>query len=417
MSKAGLSQAVVAWLAAHEAEMVALLKDLVNVDSGTYNKAGVDAAGEVLQNFWRAHGLSVSVIPHETFGDALIADLPCPEAKDLRPVLMMGHRDTVFPDGEAERRPFSMRDGRGYGPGVADMKSGLVIEAFVMAAFAACGAPGAPLRMLTTSDEEIASPACARDITAQAKLCRAVFNAEPSRRREAKSDEVVSGSREDFASDRRPNAPAGNQNTQVVTRGRKGGVFMRVEAIGKAAHSGAHYERGRSAILDLAQKVAPLHALTDLARGITVNVGLIGGGQTVNTIAPSAWMEIDLRYIEPPQREEAVSAIRKIVEKPAVEGVKAELIIKGEFLPLVQTPESVRLLEAYTRAAASYGITVTADFTGGCADSGLTAAAGCPTLCSVGPIGGGGHTPEEFIEMASLVPAAQTLALAICDSI
>ncbi|OYU47355.1 MAG: peptidase M20 [Rhizobiales bacterium PAR1] len=397
MSKTGLSQAVVSWLAAHEAEMVALLGELVNVDSGTYNKAGVDAAGEVLQHFWRAQGLSVSVIPHETFGDALIADLPCPEAKDQRPVLMMGHRDTVFPDGEAGRRPFTVRDGRGYGPGVADMKSGLVIEAFVMAAFAACGAPGAPLRMLTTSDEEIASPACAPDITAQAKLCRAVFNAEPSRRN--------------------ANAPAGNQNTQVVTRGRKGGVFMRVETVGKAAHSGAHYERGRSAILDLAQKVAPLHALTDLQRGITVNVGLIGGGQTVNTIAPSAWMEIDLRYIEPPQREEAVSAIRKIVETPAVEGVTAELIIKGEFLPLVQTPESVRLLEAYTRAAAGYGITVTADFTGGCADSGLTAAAGCPTLCSVGPVGGGGHTPEEFIEMASLVPAAQTLALAICDSI
>lgn len=397
MSKAGLSQAVVSWLAAHEAEMVALLGDLVNVDSGTYNKAGVDAAGEVLQRFWRAHGLSVSVIPHDTFGDALIADLPCPEAKDQRPVLMMGHRDTVFPDGEAGRRPFMVRDGRGYGPGVADMKSGLVIEAFVMAAFAACGAPGAPLRMLTTSDEEIASPACAPDITAQAKLCRAVFNAEPSRRNS--------------------NAPAGNQNTQVVTRGRKGGVFMRVEAIGKAAHSGAHYERGRSAILDLAQKVAPLHALTDLPRGITVNVGLIGGGQTVNTIAPGAWMEIDLRYIEPPQREEAVSAIRRIVETPAVDGVSAQLIIKGEFLPLVQTPESVRLLEAYTRAAAGYGITVTADFTGGCADSGLTAAAGCPTLCSVGPVGGGGHTPEEFIEMASLVPAAQTLALAICDSI
>lgn len=397
MSKAGLSQAVVSWLAAHETEMVALLGDLVNVDSGTYNKAGVDAAGEVLQRFWRAQGLSVSVIPHETFGDALIADLPCPEAKDQRPVLMMGHRDTVFPDGEAARRPFTVRDGRGYGPGVADMKSGLVIEAFVMAAFAACGAPGAPLRMLTTSDEEIASPACAPDITAQAKLCRAVFNAEPSRRN--------------------ANAPAGNQNTQIVTRGRKGGVFMRVEAIGKAAHSGAHYERGRSAILDLAQKVAPLHALTDLQRGITVNVGLIGGGQTVNTIGPGAWMEIDLRYIEPPQREEAVSAIRKIVETPAVEGVSAELIIKGEFLPLVQTPESIRLLEAYTRAAAGYGITVTADFTGGCADSGLTAAAGCPTLCSVGPVGGGGHTPEEFIEMASLVPAAQTLALAICDSI
>lgn len=392
-----LSQAVVAWLAAREGAMTDLLRDLVNTDSGTYDKAGVDAAGEVLQAFWKANGLGVTVFPHDTFGDALVADLPHAASADQRPVLLMGHRDTVFPQGEPTRRPFRIENGRAYGPGVADMKSGLVIEAFVMAAFAACGAPGAPLRMLTTSDEEIASPACREDITREAKRCRAVFNAEPSRRN--------------------ANAPAGNQNTQVVTRGRKGGVFMRVEAIGKAAHSGAHYERGRSAILDLAQKVAPLHALTDLPAGITVNVGLIGGGQTVNTIAPGAWMEIDLRYVEPAQRDEVVGAIRRIVETPIVDGVSAALTIKGEFLPLTQTPESIRLLEAYTRAAERFGITVTADFTGGCADSGLTAAAGCPTLCSVGPIGGFGHTPEEFIEMASLVPAAQTLALAICDTI
>lgn len=392
-----LSQAVVAWLAAREGAMIDLLRDLVNTDSGTYDKAGVDAAGEVLQAFWKANGLEVTVFPHDAFGNALVADLPHAVSADQRPVLLMGHRDTVFPQGEPTRRPFRIENGRGYGPGVADMKSGLVIEAFVMAAFAACGAPGAPLRMLTTSDEEIASPACREDITREAKRCRAVFNAEPSRRD--------------------ANAPAGNQNTQVVTRGRKGGVFMRVEAIGKAAHSGAHYERGRSAILDLAQKVAPLHALTDLSAGITVNVGLIGGGQTVNTIAPGAWMEIDLRYIEPAQRDSLVGAIRKIVETPVVDGVSTALTIKGEFLPLTQTPEAIRLLEAYTRAAERFGITVTADFTGGCADSGLTAAAGCPTLCSVGPIGGFGHTPEEFIEMASLVPAAQTLALAICDTV
>ena len=392
-----LSQAVIAWLAAREGAMTDLLRDLVNTDSGTYDKAGVDAAGEVLQAFWKANGLEVMVFPHDTFGDALVADLPHAASTDQRPVLLMGHRDTVFPQGEPTRRPFKIENGRAYGPGVADMKSGLVIEAFVMAAFAACGAPGAPLRMLTTSDEEIASPACHEDITREAKRCRAVFNAEPSRRN--------------------ANAPAGNQNTQVVTRGRKGGVFMRVEAIGKAAHSGAHYERGRSAILDLAQKVAPLHALTDLPAGITVNVGLIGGGQTVNTVAPGAWVEIDLRYIEPAQRDSLIGAIRKIVETPVVDGVSAALTIKGEFLPLTQTPGSIRLLEAYTRAAERFGITVTADFTGGCADSGLTAAAGCPTLCSVGPIGGFGHTPDEFIEVASLVPAAQTLALAICNTV
>ncbi|MFN3937697.1 MAG: M20/M25/M40 family metallo-hydrolase [Gemmobacter sp.] len=380
------------WLARHEGAMTDLLRALVDVDSGTADKAGVDAAGAVLIRFWREHGLDVSVQPVAVHGDIIRADLPGPAHADPRPVLLLGHRDTVFPPGEAARRPFRVENGRGYGPGVADMKAGLVIEAFVMAAFAACGAPLA-LRMLTTSDEEIASPSCAPAISAAARAARAVFNAEPSRRRSG--------------------AAAGNRATQVVTRGRKGGVFLRLEATGKAAHSGAHYDRGRSAILDLAQKVAPLHALTDLAAGVSVNVGLIGGGQTVNTIAPHAWAEIDLRYVEPAQRDEMIGRIRAIALAPAVEGVTAELTVSGEFLPLVQTPEGQHLLDLYTAAAARLGVEVTAEFTGGCADSGLTAAAGCPTLCSIGPCGGGGHTPEEWVEMDSILPAAQTLALTL----
>ncbi len=148
---------------------------------------------------------------------------------------------------------------------------------------------------------------------------------------------------------------------------------------------------------------------------MSVNVGLIGGGQTVNTIAPEAWCEIDLRYVEPPQRDAMVAAIRSIVERPAVDGVTTSLAILGEFLPLVETTESRRLFEAYRRQAAALGVDVTAEFTGGCADSGITAAAGCPTLCSIGPAGGGGHTPQEYVEMDSLVPTARTLAMTICD--
>ncbi len=381
------------WLAGQAEAMTDLLERLVNVDSGTGDKPGVDRAGEILIDFWKSHGLDVEVKPLARHGDAILASLPQPDAPDQRPILLLGHRDTVFPVGEADRRPFRIENGRGYGPGVADMKSGLVIEAFVMAAFAAVGGAPAPLLMLTTSDEEIASPSCRPIIDAEARKARLCFNAEPSRRL---SDE-----------------PALNHRTQVITSGRKGGVFMRAAAVGVAAHSGAHYERGRSAILDLAQKVAPLHALTDLAKGVSVNVGLIGGGQTVNTIAPEAWFEIDLRYVEPPQRDAMIAAIRSIVEKPAVDGVTTSLAILGEFLPLVETAQSHRLFEAYRRQAAALGVDVTAEFTGGCADSGITAAAGCPTLCSIGPTGGGGHTPHEYIEMASLVPAAQALAMTI----
>jgi glutamate carboxypeptidase len=247
--------------------------------------------------------------------------------------------------------------------------------------------------MLTTSDEEIASPSSRPIIEAAAREARCVFNAEPSR--------LPSGT--DFARDQK----------QSITSGRKGGVFMRAEFTGKAAHSGANYDKGVSAIVDLGHKIPKIQGLTDLEAGITVNVGLIGGGQTVNTVAPSAWCEIDLRYVTAKQRDELVGAIRSLVETPEVAGTTGTLIIKGEFVPLERTPESAALFETYREAAAGFGIAVSAEFTGGCADSGFTAAQGCPTLCSVGPVGGMAHTPDEFLEVESIVPAAQTLALAV----
>ncbi|SFI75443.1 glutamate carboxypeptidase [Bosea sp. OK403] len=384
---------VTAWLASRKEAMVGLLREMVDTDSGSYDKAGVDRAGQVLARFHEANGLVVEIVPDARYGDAVKARLPNPSANDQRPVLLLGHRDTVFPQGEPTRRPFTIKGGRAYGPGVADMKAGLVIEAFVAAAFAECGGLPAPLLMLTTSDEEIASPSSRPIIEAAAREARCVFNAEPSR--------LPAGT--EFSRDQK----------QSITSGRKGGVFMRAEFTGKAAHSGANYDKGVSAIVDLGHKIPRLQGLTDLERGVTVNVGLIGGGQTVNTIAPHAWCEIDLRYVTAAQRDELVGAIKTIVETPVVLGATGALTIKGEFVPLERSPESAVLFETYRDAAAGFGISVAAEFTGGCADSGFTAAQGCPTLCSVGPIGGLAHTPDEFLEVESIVPAAQVLALAV----
>src|SRR5690606_37245382 len=127
-------QKVTEWLANRKEGMVALLRELVDTDSGSYDKAGVDATGEVVARFHRANGLDVEIVPDSRFGDAVRARLPNPTANDQRPVLLLGHRDTVFPKGEPTRRPFAIKGSRAYGPGVADMKSGVVISAFVAAA-------------------------------------------------------------------------------------------------------------------------------------------------------------------------------------------------------------------------------------------------------------------------------------------
>src|SRR5690606_39016608 len=132
------------------------------------------------------------------------------------------------------------------------------------------------------------------------------------------------------------NSEPGRPNNSVVT-GRKGGVFMRLTVTGKAAHSGANIREGISAIEELARKIVALHALTDHDKGTTVKVGTIAGGQTVNTVAPSAQAEVDLRYVAPADREAAMTAIRRIVETSFVAGSRAEIEISGEFLPLVET--------------------------------------------------------------------------------
>lgn len=373
---------ICAWLADNRQAMLDLLKDVVNIDGGSYDKAGVDAVGDRFVRHFEERGLLTKIEPHEVYGNAIHVRLD-DEPSNEKPIVLMGHRDTVFPKGEPTRRPFKIEGGRAYGPGVADMKAGLVMNAFVLEAFKRHGGAPAPLVGLITSDEEIASPSSRPVIERVAREARCVFNSEPGR-------------------------PTGN-----VVQGRKGGVFMRFDVTGKAAHSGGNFEKGISAIGELAHKIVALHALTDLPRGLTVNVGLVSGGQSVNTTAPSAEGRIDLRYVKPADRTYALDAIRRIVDTVTVPGATASLEILGEFLPLTQSEESEKLFAAYADAALGLGMTVKGEFTGGCADSGFTAGVGCPTLCAVGPVGGNAHTPEEYLEVDSIVPRAQTLALAI----
>ncbi len=374
------------WLASQKQAMIDLLRDVVNIDSGSYDKAGVDAVGARFERHFAEHGMSARRESHDTYGDAIHALVAQPGSNE-KPILLMGHRDTVFTKGEAGRRPFTIEGQRAYGPGVADMKAGLVMNVFVAAAFQRFGGNPYPVKVLITSDEEIASPSSRPVIEREGRAARAVYNSEPGR-------------------------PTGN----VVT-GRKGGIFMHCAITGKAAHSGANFAAGVSAIGELAHKIVHIHALTDLSKGITLNVGLVAGGQSVNTTAPYAEGQIDLRYADPADREPVMAAIEKIVATSFVPGTTATLTIRGEFLPVAQSEASGALFAAYQEAARKAGLTtLEGEFSGGCADSGFTAAAGTPTICGVGPVGGLAHTPQEYLELDSIVPRAQALALAILKS-
>lgn len=375
---------VLDWLAMSGGAMLEFVRTLVDIDSASRDKAGTDAVGARLVAFLGGHGIATEVIPDEHFGDAIRAHVGGVSGGGANaPVLLLGHRDTVFPSGEAARRPFRVANGVGSGPGCCDMKAGVVINAFVLAALARCGGARSPVTALFTSDEEIGSPSSKALIRQSARSARAVFNAEPGR-------------------------PGGG----VVT-GRKGGKFMRIEVLGKAAHAGNNIADGISAIDELARKIIALHALSDPGVGISCNVGTINGGQTVNTVAPNAAAEVDLRFIHPQDGARVLAAIEAIVAKAFVPGSRARLEVTAEFEPLVPSEASRQLYEHYAACARALGQSIEPLFAGGCSDAGFAAAEGAPTICAVGPIGGGAHTPDEYVDVASIVPRAQALALAI----
>jgi glutamate carboxypeptidase len=219
---------------------------------------------------------------------------------------------------------------------------------------------------LFTGDEEIGSPFSRTVIEQHARTARVVFNSEPGR------------------------------GPGAAVTGRKGGVFMRFDITGKAAHSGANFELGISA-----------------TQGITLNVGVVAGGQTVNTVAPWARGEVDLRFITPADRAATMAKVEQIMATSYVPGTSAKLEITGEFLPLVETEEGKALFAHYGDCLKELGQEPKALFTGGCADSGFAAATGTPTICGVGPVGSRAHSPDEYLEIETLVPRAQALALAI----
>ena len=377
-----LESRIVDWLAARRESMLSLLADLVGIDSGTANVVGVAAMAERVELFLSSAGLAPSAVARPPYGRGVRVELPG-ERPELRSVLLMGHLDTVFPVGEAARRPFGVSSGRATGPGVADMKAGLVMNSFVLAAFKACGGHRRTLVGLYTGDEEVGSPAYRGLIEEEAARAAYAFNAEPGR---------VSGN-------------------LVIQR--RGGVFMRLVVAGKAAHAGVDFRAGVSAIHEMAEKIIALSALTDFERGITVNVGTVSGGQSVNTTAPSAEALIDLRYVDSVDRAQLMAAITSIVDRGWIAGSSARLEIIGEFLPLVATPSANALFDRYRVAADDLGFDVGVESTGGCADSGFAAAAGAVTLCALGPVGGNAHSPSEYVDVDTIVPRAQALALTI----
>jgi len=367
------------WLAGQGQAMEALLQRIVDTDSNSYDKAGVDAIGALLAAELEADGILLTFMPVDDFGDVILAEVP---GKAAKPVLLLGHRDTVFPKGTTSTRGYSRDAHRAYGPGVADMKGGLVLNCFALKALKRAGELPYPVQVLYTGDEEIGSGSARIHIEKAARGARAVLNTEPGR-------------------------ASGN-----VVSARKGGATLVIEVSGRAAHAGVNHADGASAIEALARKVIKLHALTDYTAGITTNVGLICGGTSSNTVAPGASARLDVRFIELKHWDRLFAQIQAIVDEEELVGTRAVLKEATTFFPM-EARHSERLLHLYQQNARALGFSVEGEFTGGCADSGFTASLGIPTLCGLGPVGGKVHTDHEYLELDTLVPRALALVATI----
>ena len=370
---------VLDWLASQQQAMQDLLQKVVNIDSGSRDEAGVTAVAHALAERLQAAGVAVQFEPVPGYGVLLHAQVNA--EGEGAPIVLMGHMDTVFPAGTVAKRPYREEAGRAYGPGVADMKSGLVLNVFVAEAFARCGGLKAPLHLFFSCDEEIGSPATRDLIMDRVRGARAVFNAEPGR---------VSGN--------------------VVTS-RKGSMLVEFEVEGVAAHAGINHAAGASAIEALARKTLALHALTDPATGVTANVGVVHGGVVSNMVAPHARAELDLRFTADTNPEDLLARVRAIIEEESVPRTQGRITVARSTLPMKPTPDY--LLALYQESARTLGFEVQGEFTGGAADSGLTASVGVPTLCATGPVGGHPHTEREYCELTTFVPRAQAVALAV----
>jgi glutamate carboxypeptidase len=348
------------------------LRALVTINSGTYTPDGVAQVAAYLRQLFEQMGCDVELLPGDKMGPQLVARHT---GTGQGHVLIIGHMDTVFPDGEADRRPFDIHDECAYGPGVFDMKSGVLVAIYAICGLIEAGeAPWQTLTMICNSDEEIGSPESHELIEAEAKRADVALVLEPT------------------------------SDVARVTVARKGAATFTLEIHGVAAHAGVEPHRGRSAILEMAHRIVALHALNGTIPGVTVNVGVVQGGERPNIVAEAAYAEIDVRAADEAGVQAIEAALAKVVADTNVPDTTA--MLEGYFAhrPFAQSPGSARLFALAAEAAAELGITLRGEPTGGASDGNTTAGLGVPTLDGLGLVGGLAHNPGEYVEIDSIAP-------------
>ena len=376
----GLQAAV----ATRNARFVGDLASLVGIDCGSYTPAGVNRVADAVCGTLKELGAAVERIPHSpTEGERQLGDLVIGRLEGSGPrLLLIGHMDTVFEPGTAAERPFKVEGDRATGPGVSDMKGGLLAGLHALAALRSLDRHPS-VTFVANPDEEIGSP----------------FSTAHIRGLTAEHDAALV-------------LECARANGDIVSA-RKGIADYEVTIRGRAAHAGVEPEKGRSAILEAAHQVLAVHALNGRWPSVTVNAGVIEGGTRPNVVPESCRMELDLRAASASEFELAATEVEAIVTRPTLEGVSATLRRAAFHVPMERTPGNARLAELAIAIAAELGFELRDALTGGASDANTTTAAGLPTLDGLGPVGGDDHSADEWLDLSSVVPRITLLAALI----
>jgi glutamate carboxypeptidase len=370
--------------AARQDEFVDALERMVNVDCGSYTPEGVNEIADQCQERFERLGWSVERTSHRPpageprLGDLVIGRL---EGAGGPRVLMIGHTDTVFDPGTVAERSFRIEGGRALGPGVSDMKGGLLTGFFAVEVLQDAGFGGfGRITYVCNPDEEIGSPWSRDAILAESADADVAFVLEAAR-----------------------------ENGDIVSA-RKGVSDYRIEIVGRAAHAGVEPERGRSAILEAAHKTVALHALNGRWPDVTVNVGIVQGGTRPNVVAERCAIDVDVRSPHEDTFAAVGAEVERIAREHTVPDVDVTLGGGSWHRPMEKGEGGARLARLAIDIARELGFELRDAATGGASDANTTSAAGVPTLDGLGPIGGDDHSPKEWMDVSSAVPRVALLA-------
>jgi glutamate carboxypeptidase len=396
-----LPRAFLEYCREREPDMLDALKAMVQLESPSDDKAALDRLGEHLAREFSDAGGQVTLLSQQKAGNHLKAEFPGRSADKPRsgqnlgekpsdgekPLLLLGHFDTVWPLGSLEDMPFRVdpRNGRAYGPGVYDMKAGIVMMLFAMRTLKNFGREHRPVIVLLDSDEEVGSATGRPVVESHAKQCEAVLVMEPAQ------------------------GAAGHLKTA-----RKGvGDFM-VRVQGKASHAGVDFEKGHSAVIELSRQILEMTKLVDGKRGITVNPGVIHGGTRSNVVAAEAWAHVDVRIARAADAAEIENKFRSL--KAFDPQCRVEISGGINRPPMERTEGTARLFATAAELGESLDMKLGEASTGGGSDGNFTSALGIPTLDGLGAVGEGAHAAHESIVVDEL-PRRTALLAALIQSL